>query len=71
MTATTENSIPAPVELVSRSGRNDPLLQELWHAKAMLNASADYNIDRLVARAVSFDLDAELIRLPPPTIPHV
>lgn len=63
MTATTERDFPASAGLVSRTGRSDPLLQELWHAKAVLNASADYNIDRLVARAVSFDLDAELIRL--------
>ena len=47
----------------ARFGRDDPLLQELWLAKASLNAAADYNVERLAEMANRFDLEATLVRL--------
>ncbi|HLA34186.1 MAG TPA: hypothetical protein VJ001_04885 [Rhodocyclaceae bacterium] len=47
----------------SRLGRNDPLLQKLWAAKAELNASENYRVDSLAAKAASFDIDAAIDRL--------
>lgn len=47
----------------ARFGRDDPLLQELWLAKASLNAAADYDVERLAEMANRFDLEATLVRL--------
>jgi hypothetical protein len=44
-------------------GRNDPLLQELWAAKAALNAAENFQVNRLAAKAASFDIDAVLKQL--------
>lgn len=44
-------------------GRNDPLLQELWLAKATFNAAADYSVEKLAEMANRFDLEATLSRL--------
>lgn len=58
------NDLPASASIAkSALGRNDPLLQELWAAKATLNAAADYQVCRLAAQAAEFDLDAALARL--------
>lgn len=48
---------------VGRLGREDPLLQELWAAKAALNVAAGYDVARLAETANRFDLDATLARL--------
>lgn len=47
----------------SKLGRGDPLLQELWAAKAALNAAADYRIEQLADQAASFDINAVLAQL--------
>lgn len=47
----------------AKLGRNDPLLQELWAAKAALNAAEDFRVERLAARAAAFDLDVTLAQL--------
>ena len=47
----------------TRFGRGDPLLQELWAAKAALNAAAGYDVAKLAQQASRFDLDAVLARL--------
>jgi hypothetical protein len=47
----------------ARLGRGDPLLQELWDAKAALNAAAGYSVKRVAEQAGRFDLDATLARL--------
>lgn len=60
----TRNDLPAdPSTTRSALGRNDPLLQDLWAAKAELNAAADYQVGRLAAQAAEFDLDAVLASL--------
>ncbi len=46
-----------------RLGRGDPLLQELWAAKAALNAAAGYSAARLAEQANAFDLQATLAQL--------
>lgn len=47
----------------TRLGRDDPLLQELWAAKAALNAAAGYSVKQLAEQAGRFDLDATLALL--------
>lgn len=47
----------------AKLGRGDPLLQELWSAKAALNAAADYRIEQLADQAASFDINAVLAQL--------
>jgi hypothetical protein len=44
MTTATEHTLSA----AQITGVHDPLLQELWHIKAQLNAQANYSIDALV-----------------------
>lgn len=44
-------------------GCNDPLLQELWAAKARMNAESGYSVERRAAQSRAFDLDATLTRL--------
>ena len=47
----------------TRLGRDDPLLQELWAAKATLNAAAGYSVERVAEQANRFDLEATLALL--------
>jgi uncharacterized protein (DUF433 family) len=44
-------------------GRDDPLLQELWAAKAALNAASGYSVERAAEQAGRFDLVATLALL--------
>ncbi|MCK9388861.1 MAG: hypothetical protein M0Q22_10795 [Sulfuritalea sp.] len=54
----------APVtEKPARLGRADPLLQELWAIKAVLNAQAGYSVKKLAEQARQFDVDVALARL--------
>ena len=45
---------------ISRLGRNDPLLQELWAVKAALNAESGYRVERRAEQSRAFDLEATL-----------
>ena len=44
-------------------GHDDPLLQDLWAAKAALNAAAGYSVERVAEQANRFDLEATLALL--------
>ncbi len=56
-------SKPHQTAKTARLGRDDPLLQELWAAKAALNAAAGYDVAQLADRANRFDLEATLALL--------
>lgn len=56
-------SKPPQAGKLARLGRDDPLLQELWDAKAALNAAAGYSVKQLAEQAERFDLEATLTRL--------
>lgn len=47
----------------TQRGRGDTLLQELWAAKAALNAAADYRVEQLAEQATQFDIDVLLAQL--------
>jgi hypothetical protein len=55
----TFNTPPQTVDRVDRTGspsmpsrrRQDPLLQELWDIKALLNAEANYSLSNIFERA--------------------
>ena len=50
----------AAVGPLSRLGRNDPLLQELWAVKAAMNAESGYSVERRAEQSRAFDLEATL-----------
>jgi hypothetical protein len=52
-----------PTVRTHRLGRDDPLLQELWAAKADMNAAAGYDVARLVETANGFDLETTVALL--------
>jgi hypothetical protein len=64
-------STPDPAnDLRQNSGRNDPILQELWAVKAQINAKANYSVAAIVQRLhQQRDHLAELRRQAAPNAP--
>lgn len=60
---TTEQYGPAPTQTFPPRKLPDEILEELWEIKRQLNASADYDVAILAARANQFDIDAALAAL--------